>query len=105
MKISELKTINEIAQEKRESDPEYRAEWDRTAFAREVAIAIVRYRTERGMSQRDLATATGLTQPAIARLETGDHAPSLATLVKLTRSTGLRFRFDISGGSAQVVAA
>jgi hypothetical protein len=31
-------------------DPGFRAEWERTARARGVANAVVRYRTERGLS-------------------------------------------------------
>jgi len=35
-------------------------------------------------------------QPAIARLEAGDHEPSLATLARLARGLGLEFHIDIT---------
>ncbi len=102
MKVSQLKPARQARDEDYRHDAEYRAEWDRTAFAREIAVAVVQYRAERGMSQRDLARATGLTQPVIARLESGDSAPSLATLVKLTTSPGLRLRLEMDAGSVKV---
>jgi transcriptional regulator with XRE-family HTH domain len=35
-------------------------------------------------------------QPAIARLEAGDHTPSIDTLVRLSRGLGMRFRLEIT---------
>lgn len=34
-------------------------------------------------------------QTAIARLEAGDHEPSLATLARLARGTGIDFSIEI----------
>ncbi|GAA2900705.1 hypothetical protein Acy02nite_85270 [Actinoplanes cyaneus] len=104
MELSDLKPVDEVIEERRENDAEFRDAWDRTAFAREVALAVVKYRTERGLSQRKLAELTGLQQPAIARLEKGEETPGLATLARLTRATGLTFRVDIANGSAGLVA-
>ncbi|GAA2706986.1 helix-turn-helix domain-containing protein [Actinoplanes palleronii] len=104
MKLSDLKAVEEVIEDRREADPEFQDEWDRTAFAREVAVAVVRYRAGHDLSQRKLAEVTGLKQPAIARLEKGEEAPGLATLARLTRATGLSFRVDIANGSAGLVA-
>ena len=38
----------------------------------------------------------GMHQPAIARLEAGDHEPSLATLSRLARTLGVEFHIDIT---------
>jgi len=43
-----------------------------------------------------LARLLGMHQPAIARLEAGDHEPSLATLSRLARVLGLEFHIDIT---------
>lgn len=102
MKLSDLKSIDQIIAERQASDPEFAEEWDRTAFARQVAITIARYRADRGMTQRDLAEATGLKQPAIARLELGEGVPSLATLAKLSRATGLEFQVDVAQGEVEL---
>ena len=102
MKLSQMKTIDQVVEQDRRDDPEYRAEWDRTAFARAIAISVVKYRTDHGLSQRDLARFTGLTQPAIARLEIGENAPSLATLAKLTSKTGMTIKLSLAEGAVEV---
>jgi transcriptional regulator with XRE-family HTH domain len=98
MKLSDLKTIDQIVEERRQEDPKFAADWDRSAFAREVAVAVIKYRAERNLTQQQLADTTGLKQPAIARLEVGEKPPSLATLAKLSKATGLRFRLEIAHG-------
>ena len=77
-KVSELKTAAQIAAEEL-ADPEIRREHDRTAFAHAVAMRVIGYRINNGLSQTGLARLLGMHQPAIARLEAGDHEPSLAT--------------------------
>lgn len=104
MKLSDLKSFDQVIAEHRR-DPDFRAEWDRTAFAREVANRIVQYRADKGLSQRELAAIVGLVQPQIARLEKAEHQPSFETLVKLSRATGLEFHFDVSRGSVELTSA
>ncbi len=104
MKLSELKSLDQVIEDKRD-DVEFRKEWDRTAFAREVANRVVRYRTERGLSQRELAAIVDLVQPQIARLEKAEHQPSFETLAKLSRATGLEFHFEVAHGNVELVSA
>lgn len=78
--------------------------WDRTAFARDVALRIVRYRAENGLTQSALARRVGMTQSVIARLESGDQPPSIATLAKLSAGTGLDFDVKFKNGSVEFVA-
>lgn len=77
-------------------DPAYRAEWERTALARAVAIEVIRYRSERGLSQTALARKLEMKQPAISRLEIGETNPSWDTLVRLADVLGLEFLVDIA---------
>ena len=98
-----MKTIDESLAEDLK-DPEFRAEWERTAVARAVANAIVRYRGERGMTQTQLARQLGMRQAAIARLELGEHDPSLATLARLSRGLGIIFHIEITPGSLSLSA-
>jgi transcriptional regulator with XRE-family HTH domain len=77
-------------------DDAFRREWERTALAGAVALRLVEYRAEHGLSQRALAAKLGMKQPAIARLEAGDHTPSIDTLVRLSRGLGMRFRLEIT---------
>ncbi len=88
MKLSELPTLQEVVDRQRE-DPEFREEWDRSVFARDVAIRIVRYRTDHDLTQTQLARAVGMKQPVIARLEHGEKPPSLATLARITAGPAL----------------
>lgn len=52
------------------------------------AVMIARLREDNGLSQRDLARITGLKQPQIARIESGDYLPTLETLWKLADALG-----------------
>jgi len=88
MKLSALRPLDQVIDEHRQ-DEQFRAVWDSTAFAREVANRVILYRTEHSMSQRELAEIVRLVQPQIARLEKAEHQPSVETLVKLSRATGL----------------
>jgi ribosome-binding protein aMBF1 (putative translation factor) len=84
-------------------DPEFRAEWERTALARAVAEAVIRYRAEHGLSQTALAGLLGWRQPVVARLEAAEHNPSMDTLLTLARTLGLRVHVDV-GPRTGVVA-
>jgi DNA-binding XRE family transcriptional regulator len=104
MDFSKLIPLDQVIDE-RLQDPGFRAQWDKTAFARQVAIRIIQYRVDEGLTQTQLAQAVGMKQPVIARLESGDQPPSLATLAKITAGTGLEFHLDVSHGIATLVAA
>ncbi len=95
MKLSDMKTAGEALAEDLE-DPRFREEWERTAFAREVATRVVAYRAEHNLSQAELGRLLGISQPAVARLEAGDHEPTLTTLKKLARNLGVEFHIDIT---------
>ena len=84
-------------------DPQFREQWERTALARAVAEAVIRYRTEQGLTQTALARLLGWSQPVVARLEAAEHNPSMDTLVELARRLGLRVHVDV-GPKTGVVA-
>jgi transcriptional regulator with XRE-family HTH domain len=52
---------------------------------------VLRYRVEHGLSQRALAKQLGVPQPHIARLELGEHSPSLETVQRLAQGLGQCF--------------
>ena len=95
MKWSELTTGRKVLEEHLK-DPAFRAEWERTALARAVAIRITKYRAEHGLSQTRLATQLGMKQPAVARLEAGDTNPSVETLIRISRALGIEFLLDVA---------
>ena len=96
--ISNAKVLNDMLK-----DPEFREQWERTALARAVAEAVIRYRAERGLSQTALARLLGWSQPVVARLEAAEHNPSMDTLVALARKLSLRVHVDV-GPKTGVVA-
>jgi len=94
-KLSELRSAADVRGDALR-DPAVRAEYERTAFAHAVATRVIRYRVEHGLSQSALARRLGMHQPAIARLEAGDHEPSLTTLARLARGLGVEFHIDVT---------
>lgn len=53
------------------------------------AARMLRYaRRQAGMTQRDLAQATGVPQSSIARIETGVTSPRVDTFRRILRATG-----------------
>lgn len=95
MKLSQLKTHDEVLAEQLR-DPEFRAEWERTAPARAIASKVIAYRAENDLSQSALASRLGMSQPAVARLERGDHNPTIETMMRLASALNVEFVLDIT---------
>jgi ribosome-binding protein aMBF1 (putative translation factor) len=95
MRLNDLDTAEDVLAEDL-ADPEFRAEWDRGALAREVAKRLISYRAQHKLSQTQLAGEVGTVQSVIARLERGERPPSLATLAKLSRGLGIEFHLTIT---------
>lgn len=78
--------------------PVWDEEFDREHFSPEeiaesdlrVALitALVEARKEKGLSQRDLEAISGVKQPQIARMESGDTNPQLDTVLKVLAAMG-----------------
>ena len=102
MKLSDMKSNDELIAEQLRTDPEFRAEWERTALARAVAVAVVRHRSEHDLSQRELAERLGMKQPQVARLELGEVNPSMETLMRASAQLGIEFTIDVRPAGAQV---
>jgi ribosome-binding protein aMBF1 (putative translation factor) len=76
-------------------DPEFREEWERTAVARWLAIEVAHYRAEHGLSQRRLAERLGVHQSDVARMELGEHNPSVERLVRVASGLDIELMIDI----------
>jgi len=63
--------------------PEYQAELARLAPYEEIARQVIRLRMNNSLSQEALAELVGTKKSAISRLESGHHAPTVATLRKI----------------------
>jgi DNA-binding XRE family transcriptional regulator len=84
-----------LAREMR-ADPIFAAEWRRLAPARAFSLMLLRYRAEHGLSQRGLAAQLGVSQPRIAKLESGEHNPDLDTIVNAVSKLGVEFCLDVA---------
>lgn len=49
---------------------------------------LVKARTERGLSQKQLEELSGVKQPVIARMENGSTTPNLSTILKVLAPLG-----------------
>lgn len=94
MKLSELKTSEQVLTEELR-DPDFRREWDRTTIARAVALKVLSHRTQHGLSQRALAKKLDMTQPQLARVEAGEHNPTIDTLARLAQALDIEFAIDV----------
>lgn len=104
MKLNELRKHEDIVAADMEN-PEYRAEWERTRFAHEVAMKVIQYRVDHTLTQAELARQLGMRQPHVARLEAGEHEPSLTTLRRLAQRLGVSFHIEITPASASELTA
>lgn len=95
MNLSELKSSRAILDTQLE-DPEFRERWERTAIARAVALRLISYRVEHGLSQTSLAEKLRMKQPAIARLEAGEKNPTWDTLARIAELLRIEFVIDIA---------
>jgi transcriptional regulator with XRE-family HTH domain len=76
-------------------DPAYRREYERTRLANDIAAKVIQYRADHRLSQTSLGQLVGMSQPNVARLEAGEHLPSLDTLSRLALGLGLDFSVDV----------
>lgn len=65
--------------------PEERAEND---FVAELVGEVIQTRRSQNLSQRDLASISGIKQSVIARMESGKTDPRLSTVMKLLSTMG-----------------
>lgn len=93
--MAKSSSVDDVIQRNLESDPEFRAYWERTAFAREVATSIIRYRQEHGLDIDQLAGQLGLDAEIVGTLEDGEGDLDVSTLRLLSERLGLRFLLDI----------
>jgi transcriptional regulator with XRE-family HTH domain len=62
----------------------------------EIADIIALARTAAGLSQAELASRSGTTQSAIARLEKGESNPTLATLARTAAAAGYAIAIELT---------
>lgn len=86
-------------------DEDFRAEWLRLAPARQFAAMLVGYRADHNLSQRQLGQVLGVSQPRVARMESGEQNPDFETIVAVVALLGTEFCLDVApaGADARLV--
>ena len=69
-------------------EPEFKQAYDALEVEYAIRNEILKCRKELGLSQLQLSTLTGITQPDISKLENSKANPSIATLKKLAEAFG-----------------
>lgn len=69
-------------------DAEFKAEWDALQPERAIIQAMIDARKETGLTQKQLAEKSGISQGDISKLENGNANPSLRTLQRLAAGMG-----------------
>jgi ribosome-binding protein aMBF1 (putative translation factor) len=69
--------------DRRMAEPGATEAYERARLAHELGHAVRVLREEKGWSQRELAAAARMTQPAVARFEAGGTTPTLPVLERL----------------------
>ena len=77
------RSTRQASRRRADQSPEYPAELDRLEPYEEIARQVIRLRMDHNLSQEALARRVGTTKSAISRLESGHHAPTVATLHKV----------------------
>ncbi len=63
------------------------------AGAYDMAVQLMELRERRGMTQAELASATGINQSEISRIESGSANPTAKTLLRITEALDARVAF------------
>jgi transcriptional regulator with XRE-family HTH domain len=94
------RSLTDVDRELRK-DPEYEAALKELEPYEQIARQLIAFRTENGLSQAALARRCGISQPAIARLERGEHEPRLATLRRVAHALNANLELDFSFGKGR----
>jgi transcriptional regulator with XRE-family HTH domain len=76
-------------------EPGFKEGYDALAEEFELASLLIEARTHSHLTQAELAQKMGTSQSSIARLESGKAKPTLATLKRLAKATGMRLKISL----------
>ena len=89
----------ELARERRGSE-EYRQGYTEARRAFLIGQAVRERRLALGLSQTELATRAGMTQPALSRLEAGGVVPTIPLLERISMALDAELIVDIAPHAA-----
>ena len=75
-------------------DPEFEKEWNEIQPEMDVIRAMVDMRIKQNLTQKELASRTGIDQADISKLENGTKNPSLKLLKKLAAGMEMQLKIE-----------
>lgn len=81
-------------EEKMRNNPEYKAAYDALEQEFAIANALIQARSEAGMTQKDVAEKLGVSQPAVARMESGKNI-SIKAIARYAKAVGRPINLSI----------
>lgn len=85
----------EVIKEKLLQDAEFKYEYERLKPRYEVISQIIEARSEKNLTQEELAKMVGTQKSNISRLESGTYNPSLDFLIKVAKCLGKEIRVTL----------
>ena len=85
-----MKTWNDYKEHVKKIDPTSSRDLSEVEEQAKIISAVIEQRNALGLSQRDLANICGIPQSSVARIESFQTTPNLATLLKILRALGLK---------------
>jgi DNA-binding XRE family transcriptional regulator len=86
--------IFDYHKEKVNGDPAYKAAYDALGSEFSVAEALIHARVEAGLTQAEVAARLGVTQPAVARMESGRNI-SLKSVARYAGAIGRPITLEV----------
>ena len=94
-KAAATRSFGEYLDEVLAGDPAYREHSYAQILARAFGLAVFKHRTEQGLTQIALGRLLGIPQSQVARIEDGEHTPSLPTMLRVCDRLGLELTLTI----------
>lgn len=85
---------------KARQSPTYTKAYDALQEEFDLVAALIKARTEAGLTQLQVAERMKTTQAVVARLEAGGRRPSTRTLERFAKATGHRLKISFEPGGA-----
>ena len=85
-----MKTWDDYKEYASTQSPEAKADIQEASELASFVTLIIQRRNELGLTQRELASLSGLPQSSIARLETMKTVPNIETILKIVKPLGLQ---------------
>lgn len=91
---TQMDDLERYVAKRSQENPSFAETMKKTEAEYEVMRLIANARSEKGMTQKELAAACGLKQSNISRLECGTTSPTLKTLEQLAAGLGKKLRIS-----------